>query len=452
MTGSRPTAFVIAYTISPYGGSEAGAAWGMVHTILDVADVVVLAPPHETGNLERWLDETGDTRLSYVEVEVPRLARTLKRFQFVPRLAFLVYWMWLLATRTAARQTLKQRPVDVAVHAAYGSYWMPSTVVDIGVPSVWGPVGGATTTPRCLWKYLGLRGLFDEALKYMLVRGHSLLPATRRTWQLATIPLAETENTRRMFPRDRQDAIRVLNRAILQATPARPDVTRQSYLLFPSSLQSRKGPRLALHALAKAQPHTRLVFVADGSQTRSLKRLTRQLGIEDRVEFRGRIPRDEMFRMMAEAAAVVLTGLREEGGCTLSETMQLGTPIIVLGVGGAKLIAQQSSDASRTDIIEPGSDTAINFAAAMNRFCADPHRRTNSYLDRRATEVGLQQAVLDAIGSREQSVEATAPANGDATEEDNYDSVPFCGQSLDDSESLEKAGTGRDICRMGGTT
>jgi glycosyltransferase involved in cell wall biosynthesis len=106
-----------------------------------------------------------------------------------------------------------------------------------------------------------------------------------------------------------------------------------------------------------------------------------------------------MFHMMAEAAAIVLAGLREEGGCALSEAMQLGTPVIVLGVGGARIIAEANTDPRRVAFIEPRSarETVENFAAAMTRFSVSPLPITGSYLDREGTKRALQQALKDAM-------------------------------------------------------
>jgi glycosyltransferase involved in cell wall biosynthesis len=57
--------------------------------------------------------------------------------------------------------------------------------------------------------------------------------------------------------------------------------------------------------------------------------------------------------MLRGSAAVVFTGLREEGGLALAEAMLCGAPVMVLGNGGARTIAAAGTDATRVALIEP---------------------------------------------------------------------------------------------------
>jgi glycosyltransferase involved in cell wall biosynthesis len=350
--------------------------------------------------LEAWQQKHADERLMFIEVPVPRSVEAMYGLiPWIQKLWFVLYIIWLRSAKNVALRLEMEEPFDGSVHAAYGSYWLPSPIVHLRAPSVWGPVGGGTTTPRRLWRFLGWRGLIGDWVKWGTVRLASLLPATRRTWQRATIRIVESENTRKALPRYMQTETRVINRAILQEVPTVKIGDRKNYILFPSSLQPKKGARLVLHALACTPTWLRLIFVSDGSERRALERLAKHLGIEKRIEFRGRIPRADMFRMMADAAAVVFTGLREEGGCALSEAMQLGVPVIVLGHGGARSVAEANTDPSRVALIEPQSAkrTVGDFAAAMTKFSTHPLPAKGSYLDCAGTKRALQQALRDAL-------------------------------------------------------
>ena len=256
-----------------------------------------------------------------------------------------------------------------------------------------------------MWRYLGFKGVVGELLKVALVKSISCLPVVRRTWHNATVRVAETDNTRRAFPHRLHNDTYVINRAALQKVPERPaDIRRKRYILFPSRLQPRKGPRLAIRALQHAAPDVRLVFVADGMERKELERLADSLGVADKVEFRGWIARDEMFRMVCEAAAVLFTGLREEGGCALSEAMQLGTPVIVLGVGGAQLLAETNTDASRVAIVPSDNSERAEreIGKMMSHFVNKLHPSTDCFLDRESVALALQTVVQKACGLGDQ--------------------------------------------------
>ncbi|MGI9455633.1 MAG: glycosyltransferase, partial [Aeoliella sp.] len=307
--------------------------------------------------------------------------------------------LWLRAAKNVGLALERRRQYGASIHVAYGSYWLPSPIVAFKASSIWGPVGGATRTPMAMWPYLGAKGVFGEILKLLLVRLVSRLPTVRRTWYGADFLLAETENTRRALPISLREDTRVINRAALQIAPARPaNSVRKPYILFPSRLQPRKGARLAIHALTHAAKNVKLVFVADGMERRSLEALANRLGVSEQVAFRGWIEREAMFQAVYEAAAVLLTGMREEGGCALSEAMQLGTPVIVLGVGGAKLLAETNLDPSRVSIVEPASGgvTAKEMGRKMTHYVNKLHPATEGYLDRGSVEQQLLDVVAQA--------------------------------------------------------
>jgi glycosyltransferase involved in cell wall biosynthesis len=380
-------------------GSEPGAAWGMVKSIAEVSDVTVLTASTEIEVIEKHLAEEPDERLTIIEVPTPTKGFIHRLIAVHRQVWFLLYLAWLQRARTVGVQLHDEKPFDAVIHMSYGSYWLPSPAGEIGPPSVWGPVGGATTTPWRLWRYLGWRGVVGEIEGRIAIRLGTWHPATRRTWRNVSIRIAETENTRRALPRDLRSDTKVLNRAILSRIPETQDRDRSNYLIFPSSLQGRKGPRLAVHALASTPPSVRLRFIAEGYEAAKLQRMADRLGVGDRVEFLGRVPRKEMFEMMSETAAVVFTGLREEGGCALSESMLVGAPVIVLGIGGARLIAETNTDPSRVRVIDPAgpAETARRIGAAMTEFSATPSQAKGSYLDQAAVEDGLNRAVLDAV-------------------------------------------------------
>ena len=77
-----------------------------------------------------------------------------------------------------------------------------------------------------------------------------------------------------------------------------------------------------------------------------IEELATRLGVDDRMEFTGRVDHETALETLANATVAVFTGLREEGGLALAEAMVLGTPVVVLENGGAATIASTEADAS----------------------------------------------------------------------------------------------------------
>jgi teichuronic acid biosynthesis glycosyltransferase TuaC len=99
-------------------------------------------------------------------------------------------------------------------------------------------------------------------------------------------------------------------------------------------LAARKRHAVVLHALAELAPRLELDYlvIGDGPGRRPLERLAAELGLAERVRFRGQL---EHARAMAEARrchAFVMPGVEEPFGVAYVEAMAAGLPAI--GAGG----------------------------------------------------------------------------------------------------------------------
>jgi glycosyltransferase involved in cell wall biosynthesis len=70
------------------------------------------------------------------------------------------------------------------------------------------------------------------------------------------------------------------------------------------------------------------------AEVRRLAALARRLGVEDRVEFRGRVGRDELPVLLRSADAAVCVPWYEPFGIVPLEAMACGVPVIASAVGG----------------------------------------------------------------------------------------------------------------------
>jgi glycosyltransferase involved in cell wall biosynthesis len=110
-------------------------------------------------------------------------------------------------------------------------------------------------------------------------------------------------------------------------------------LLFVGRLTYYKGVDVLLQALTRVRG-ARLVVVGDGPERRALQRLTGQLGLGDRVTWRGYVPDAELPTLYSSATALVLpsTGLSESFGIVQLEAQACGTPLISSALPGVRTI------------------------------------------------------------------------------------------------------------------
>ena len=371
-SGSRPSLLVVAYACSPKMGSEHGAGWGVVTALREFADVTVLTGTRHIDEIREWEADNPGSGAEFIELS-DRILGPLVRWHRIPE--FIHYLTWLYKAKKVAKRVLATRDIDVVVHATFSAFWLPTPVVNLGIPSVWGPVGGAVTTPRPLRKLVGVAGLAQECLDYGSVRLMAALPASRRTAIRADERLLQNEETRAMLPQLARGRSRILNHALFSVIPTFPPEEDGRYALWVSPMESRKGPQLALEALARTGDDVRLKMVGDGPQRKPLEQVARDLGIADRVTFTGLVPREEAVRLMRGATTVLFTGLREEGGLALAEAMYAARRLVVLDHGGAGSIARSATEPERVALIKPApvGTVADGFAAAITaHFAGDP--------------------------------------------------------------------------------
>ncbi len=385
------------YTCEPGRGSEPGAGWGLLEAVSSFADsVVALVGPEGTEAIRRWERNHPAANVEFVEVPEPRWWRLAKKHRISH---FVLYLRWLRTARSVAERLIRERGFDVVHHATFSTYWLPSPAVTLGLPSVWGPVGGGVRTPPSLKGLLGAAGRFGDVLDAVGVAAMERLPATRRTWRDATVTIVQNEQTRRRLGDAGRDVV-VLNHALFHRVEAeggggRPEAG--SPLVWVGALESRKGPELVVRALARASATVEVV--GDGPERRRIEELAARLGVADRVTFTGWIPREEVLRRLARTPAAIFTGVREEGGLALAESLFLGVPVIVLDHGGAGAIARAASDPAMVSLVPVADADAVvaGLASAMDDHAADPRPRAGALLSRRAAIDALAAAFGDAV-------------------------------------------------------
>lgn len=94
----------------------------------------------------------------------------------------------------------------------------------------------------------------------------------------------------------------------------------------------------AFSLIAKSVPESKLWIVGSGDQKylKSLKDLSLNLGVENRVNFLGQVSQEEKFRLMNGAHLILATSVREGWGLIVTEANALKTPAVVYDVPGLR--------------------------------------------------------------------------------------------------------------------
>lgn len=104
--------------------------------------------------------------------------------------------------------------------------------------------------------------------------------------------------------------------------------------------------------LANQFPNIRLLIVGDGPQKSEYIDLVRDLDLENRVTFAGKVPNDQIPRYMNMMDIFVVPSFRESFGVAALEAQACGVPVIVNNVGGLPELVENQ----RNGIIVPNNE------------------------------------------------------------------------------------------------
>ncbi|OPX94110.1 MAG: Glycogen synthase [Syntrophorhabdus sp. PtaB.Bin027] len=108
-------------------------------------------------------------------------------------------------------------------------------------------------------------------------------------------------------------------------------------ILFVGSMYPVKGVQyliMAMKTVHDRMPMIRLILVGDGEESERLAALSIKLGIQEYVQFVGKVPHEKVLTFMQNADVFVLPSLSEGLPNVLLEAMACGLPIVATNVGG----------------------------------------------------------------------------------------------------------------------
>jgi glycosyltransferase involved in cell wall biosynthesis len=148
-----------------------------------------------------------------------------------------------------------------------------------------------------------------------------------------------------------------------------------------------KDQATLLTAFASAsRPHDRLVVLGDGPLRGELEQLAARLGVADRVELPGLLPRDDVYRLLGRADAYVSTSRGEGLPLSVLEALAARLPAVLSDIPPHREVAAATAAACLVPVGDPRA-----FADALSRLLALPSEQ------RAALGRSARKAVTDAF-------------------------------------------------------
>jgi glycosyltransferase involved in cell wall biosynthesis len=390
----RPTAplrvLLSSYVCIVGHGSEPGTGWDWAQTLADAGhDVTVVT--HAVGRPENdaWLaaHPQRNLRIEYVEdpwvYEVGRVWRRGKERWLTSKQWWLRYFAWQHAALRRAKKLHASQPFDVVHHVSYQNVVTGSPMWRLGIPFIFGPAGGAETSPRAAVQLFAHERRRERLRTAVVPR--TMNPFARTALRNAAIGLTPNQETASFMsaigtPRIEMMSTTGIDPARIQWGAAarvghRDRSGARERVVWIGKFIPKKGPILAIDAFARAARNIdiELHIMGDGPMAPLIRERVAAHGLGDRVVLHGWIPWDEAQAVLVSSDVMLFTSLRDTFSNQLIEAAAAGLPLVALDLHGVASLVPEDT-AVKVPFSTPG-ETAVGLADALITVLSDSERR-----------------------------------------------------------------------------
>ena len=341
----RLTVLVHAYACNPRFGSEEGVGWGWVCAIAKHHDLHVLTAAYHQEDIEAALEADPELRAHVTFHYVPhrpwhyRPTPGWKRIEesIAKPIMHMAYRSWQRAAYRYAVDLAESTAFDLVHVITYVGFRFPGKFWKLPMPLVWGPIGGLENTP---WRYFRVfrpAGWVKYTGRNIINTLHKLLLISpRRAFHKAdggviAATTAIQEEIRRWY---RVESV-VRCEIGMVGKPEAVEIGERSsdaplQIVWSGLHEDRKALPLLLDAL-RGMPDAvnwRLTVLGSGPLTTTWKAKAHELGLDDRVEWTGRIDRELAISRMANAHVMVITSVYDLTSTVIVEALCMGLPVV----------------------------------------------------------------------------------------------------------------------------
>ncbi len=336
----RLRVLMVAHTFDADFSMESRLSWYRAKNAAKQYDVTVLCVEPDAG-----LHCDVEPEVPGIEVVTVPHSHLEKLLSKIPGGYYLSYRMWHRRVLRAAQRLHASRPFAFVHQVSYCGYREPGYCWRLGIPFVWGPIGGTQNVP---WRFLNQFSVFG-ALKEMwrTVANEIQLRFGRRVGKAlqvartAGMVFAANKEIQADFLLARNVKLPVqLETGVepfAEESRSLRDSQRPLQVLWIGRLENWKALPLLLQAVARLPQDLALELrvVGRGSQEKRAKKLAQRLGIEDRIDWVPMLDCGTRSEHYQWADVFVFTSLRDTSGTGLLESLAAGVPIVGVDHQGA---------------------------------------------------------------------------------------------------------------------
>ena len=367
-----------AYACEPHRGTELGNGWNWALNTAKLGyEVWCLTTVEGRESIEKEVERLAMPNLHIVFVELP--AWIDKAFEY--HLGFYPHYIyWQQRAYQKAKELDKEIDFDLVHHVTIGSLQMGTALWRLNKPLIFGPAGGGQEAPKAFrkyfygwWKTEVLRSWISKLL--LLVN-----PDVKQTMRRASLILTTNEDTYNMAK-----SLGAMNPQMFLDTslpedfypPAYPEraPSKEFKILWVGRLFARKGLPLVLEALRHVRKDIpfKLTILGDGHMHDMVPQFIKENELQDKVDWKGQVPWDEVKRAYTESDLFMFCSLRDSSAAQFLEAMAYGLPVLTLDLHGGKNLVPDNAGI-KVPVTTP-EQTVQTLASAVEKLYDNPDLR-----------------------------------------------------------------------------
>lgn len=236
-------------------------------------------------------------------------------------------------------------------------------------------IGHNTCTKPIGWHCYPCLGFINKSDKFPNVKLNSLAKFKAEQHvkkQLSAIVVGSDYMKQHLLDHGFNNSQILVNPLYTLAENKADNFSKRDILLFVGQVVRGKGIDILLHALKQISEDLKLVICGSGVQEAEFKALATELGVDGKVDWVGKVPKEELDAYYRRAICLVMPSrVPETFGLTGLEAMSYGTAVIASNVGGIP----QWLDDDKNGLLVPSNDYN-KLAEAMNKLIKDPKLAT----------------------------------------------------------------------------
>lgn len=386
MTAHRLNVVLIAPNCDGTDVGEAFCAHRWVQHMSSLANVTLLTQTRP-GRTPASAQLPQTTVVEWAELKLPR---QFERVRGMLKPGYPVFAA--RARRWIGEQIKAGKHIDIIHQLTPLALRYASPAYGFGIPYVLGPQAGSLPTPPGFVEECRSAPLFTRLREIDRFR-LSADPWLRRSFAGAACVIGVAPYVRDVLgiiPVQRFEAMTELGVDEPMPPLHEKEKTPDLHLLHVARAVRTKGLRDGIRALAHLAdlPNVTLTQAGDGEELSLCKREAERLGVAHRVNFLGRIPRQQVEELYASSDAFLFPSFREPSGSVVFEAMRHGLPIITSDRGGPGHVVSDS--AGLRVKAESPEQLALSLATAIRHLADRPDERSclAAGARRRALELG----------------------------------------------------------------